>query len=83
MPTLYVEDVPKDLYEGLRRRAKENRRSITAEVIDLLEHHVPTAGEIARRGKAMKRSRELRRRKSPKAGPFPTVVQMLREDRGR
>ncbi len=29
MPTLYVENVPRDLYEALRKCAKSQRRSIT------------------------------------------------------
>ena len=41
MPTLYVENVPKDLYEALRARARKNRSSIAAEVIELLEQFVP------------------------------------------
>jgi plasmid stability protein len=36
MPTLYVRNVPFDLYEALRKRAKQNGRSIAAEVIALL-----------------------------------------------
>jgi plasmid stability protein len=33
MATLYVENVPDDLYEALRNRARSQRRSIAAEVI--------------------------------------------------
>jgi plasmid stability protein len=36
MPTLYVENVPNDLYEALRDRARRHRRSIAAEVVSLL-----------------------------------------------
>ena len=32
MPTLYVENVPKELYEALRKRARNQRRSIAAEM---------------------------------------------------
>ena len=49
MPTLYVENVPKDLYEALRARARKNRSSIAAEVIALLKETVPTAAELERR----------------------------------
>jgi hypothetical protein len=51
MPTLYVENVPKDLYEAPRKRAKSNRKSIAAEVIDPLRHTVPTAAALAKRRK--------------------------------
>ena len=43
MATLYVENVPDDLYEALRSRAKARRRSIAAEVLALLEENIPTA----------------------------------------
>ena len=33
MATLYVENVPEDIYKALRKRARGNRRSIAAEVI--------------------------------------------------
>ena len=49
MPTLYVENVPKDLYEALRARARKNRSSIAAEVIEMLKDTVPTAAELKRR----------------------------------
>lgn len=37
MPTLYVRDVPEDLYARLKERAAQERRSISQEVINLLE----------------------------------------------
>lgn len=33
MATLYVENVPDDLYRALRKRVKANHKSIAAEVI--------------------------------------------------
>jgi plasmid stability protein len=49
MVILYVENVPDDLYEALRKRAKNQRRSIAAEVLCLLESNVPTAKALQRR----------------------------------
>ena len=49
MPTLYVENVPKALYQALRARARKNCSSIAAEVIALLKDNVPTASELKRR----------------------------------
>ena len=83
MPTLYVENVPEDLYDALRKRAKENHKSISAEVISLLESNVPTAAEIKRRLKLFGEIQKIRARKSPGKGPFPSAVEMLREDRER
>ena len=43
MATLYVENVPDEIYKALRKRARANRKSIAAEVIALLEQNIPTA----------------------------------------
>lgn len=83
MPTLYVENVPEDLYEALRARARERRTSISAEVLSLLEKDVPTAKELARRQEFMARILEIAARPSPKPGPHPSSEEMLREDRDR
>jgi hypothetical protein len=37
MPTLVVDDVPLDVYEGLQRRAEAGRRSIPEEALALLK----------------------------------------------
>jgi len=83
MATLYVENVPDDLYEALRKRARENRKSIAAEVIELLERFVPTERELKNRRAAIRRLAELRSHPSPLTGPFPTTEEMQREDRER
>ena len=83
MPTLYVENVPKDLYQALRKRARENRTSIAAEVISLLQRNIPTGEELHRRREFYQRMAEFRARQSQSAGPFPTVEEMIREDRDR
>ena len=83
MPTLYVENVPDNLYEALRARAQANRTSISAEVLGLLAQNVPTPEELSRRKAVVERAKRLRSRRSPGKGPFPSAEEMLREDRGR
>jgi hypothetical protein len=83
MPTLYVENVPDELYRGLRQRAHENRSSIAAEVISLLERNIPTAAEMKRREQFYQRMAKFRARRPDGDGPFPTTEQMIREDRKR
>jgi plasmid stability protein len=83
MPTLYVENIPDELYRALRKRARENRKSIAAEVISLLERNVPTAKELQGRREFYKRMAELRSRRPEGRGPFPTAEEMIREDRER
>jgi plasmid stability protein len=83
MPTLYVENVPADLYSALRARAKLNRRSIAAEVLSLLEANVPTEKELRRRRDVVRKLMNLRSSVPPVPGTFPTAEEMIREDRER
>ena len=83
MATLYVENVPDDIYKALRKRAKQNRTSIAAEIISLLEHHVPTEAELRRRRKLYDDLARLRERPPLGPGPFPSAEEMIREDRER
>jgi plasmid stability protein len=83
MATLYVENVPDDIYKALRKRAREKRKSIAAEVIELLEQNVPTEQELKRRQEFFDKLAELRSQPSPGPGPFPSTEEMIREDRER
>jgi plasmid stability protein len=83
MATLYVENVPDDIYKALRKQAKAGNTSIAAEVIALLKRHVPTEAELKRRREFYDRMAELRARPSLTPGPFPPVEDMIREDRER
>lgn len=83
MPTLYVENVPADLYEALRTRAQERRKSISAEVIALLEENVPTAKELASRRELLNQARRIRARRPRAPGLSPSSEVIEREDRRR
>lgn len=83
MATLYVENVPDELYDALRKRARKNRKSIAAEVLELLEQNVPTERELKARRAFFRRLERLASQPSPSPGPFPTTEEMVREDRSR
>ena len=83
MPTLYVENVPRGLYEALRARARKNRSSMAAEVIGLMEQFVPTAEVLKRRRQIYEDLAEIRAHKPLGSGPFPSTEEMIREDRNR
>jgi plasmid stability protein len=75
MATLYVRDVPEPLYERLRARARQNGRSLNAEVLEIL-------GEVTEReqfsGRITQRLAELARESSlPPDAPKPE--DMIRE----
>jgi len=71
MATLYVEKVPDDLYEALRERARQHRRSIAAEVLSLLGENIPTAQELRARQEFFRQVQRLQSRRPRSIGPFP------------
>jgi hypothetical protein len=83
MPTLYVENVPEDVYEAIRRRARENRTSIAREVLIALKEKFPTAEELKRRRRIFDELARLRATEPPGKGPFPSSEELVREDRER
>ena len=83
MATLYVENVPDDVYKALRKRAHKNGTSMAAEVIGLLKQFIPTEAELKRRREFYDRLAELRAKPPLTPGPFPSAEEMIREDRER
>ncbi len=80
MPVLHVRNVPDDLYTRLQRRAAAQRRSLSAEVITLLEWAVEGRERFSELSLA-----SIRRRRffEPAAVGAPDSTTLLREDRGR
>lgn len=83
MPTLYVENVPGELYEALRQQAKNKRKSVAAEVIEMLHDYVPTKAQLKRRADFLREIQEFQARQPLTPGPFPSAEEMIREDRER
>jgi plasmid stability protein len=83
MATLYVENVPDDLYQALRERAHQHRKSITAEVLSLLAESVVTDAERKARQQFLKRTQHLRSHRARSTAAFPSSEELQREDRGR
>ena len=82
MPTLHVRNVPRGLYGRIRKLAERDRRSLTGEVIRLLdrasldEAYRESPAEIV--GRIRRRTAKL---KLPPGGK--NSVELLREDRSR
>jgi antitoxin FitA len=81
MATLYVRNIPGDLYERLQRWAAERDHSVNAEVIDLLHAE---ADRRAQDAEFARRFDEYRQKYCGKqvAGP-PWASDLIREDRDR
>lgn len=77
MATIYVRNVPADLYAELQRWAFENGRSVNAEVIELLRE---TAGRRAAHGRWAAQIEALRAKYPREPGP-PWASDVLVEER--
>lgn len=53
MPTLTIRNVPEELHQALKERAKKNRRSVNQEVIAELGEVVGGSQEEGKRNRAM------------------------------
>ena len=80
MPILHVRNVPETLYTDLQRRADRQRRSLSAEVITLLEWALT---EAERTSEMTLTSIRQRRSLDPASTGAPDSTTLLRQDRER
>jgi plasmid stability protein len=80
MPILHVRNVPDTLYADLQHRAERQRRSLSAEVITLLEWAL---AEAERTSEMTLTSIRQRRSFNPAAAGAPDSTTLLRQDRDR
>lgn len=82
MATLHVRNIPERLYRRIQKLAQEERRSVTAEVIQLLSQGIEV--REARRGAAavIKRIRSRSQKVELPSG-WVDSVELIREDRSR
>ncbi|MEH1814813.1 MAG: Arc family DNA-binding protein [Nostoc sp.] len=88
MATLYVRNLPDDLYAKLQELAASEHRSINAQVITLLEQALKTETqqiEDQKRQNVLKVLEESRQRRRVNPADFglPDSTQLIREDRDR
>ncbi|BDI17133.1 hypothetical protein ANSO36C_29350 [Nostoc cf. commune SO-36] len=88
MATLYVRNLPDDLYAKLQELAASEHRSINAQVITLLDQALKTEAQQAedeKRKNVPKLLEEirLRREQLPDDIEWPDSTAMIREDRDR
>jgi plasmid stability protein len=78
--TLYVRDMPDDLYARLRDEARDSRRSIGATAIEILQGELRERRELPV-GELLKRARKVRSRAVRSASV--SVADEIRADRAR
>jgi plasmid stability protein len=82
MPTLQIRNFPEELLQKIKERAARNHRSLSEEVIALIELALENEEIRSKRAAALARIPKNRK----KAGPLPAGVDtltLLREDRAR
>lgn len=82
MAILHVRDFPQKLHTRLKQRAADHRRSLSAEVVKLLEWAVREADRSAEVASSLEAIRERRSFEPAKAGA-PDSTSLLRADRDR
>ena len=82
MATLFVKDFPDDVYEALKDRARENGRSLAAEVRIILQQFVPRRRSQKEVAESVRAFREKIAREG-RGMSTEEIVQMVREDRDR
>jgi plasmid stability protein len=80
MQTLHVRSVPDELYERLRALAQHEQRSLSAQVIVLLDRALESETNAQEQAQLLA---EIRRRRFTPPTTAPDPVEMLREDRAR
>ncbi len=81
MPTLYVRNVPAELYERLRREAASARRSLGAETIELLRRGLSRRPGVSLE-QLLQHADRVRAEHALPAGSS-TAAELIREDRDR
>ena len=82
MATIYVRNCPDEMYERIKTRAAEGRRSVAAEILVLVDQALRSDDPVKRRLQALERIAERRRRNPQPPGAVDTLT-LLREDRAR
>lgn len=80
MPTLHVRNVPETLYDRLRQRAQKRNRSLSAEVVMLLDFAMDESEDTQT---DLLNSIRRRRFFNPAVAAAPDSTTLLREDRER
>jgi antitoxin FitA len=77
---ILVRNVPEPVIDTLKQWAAENRRSLQAEILTILEE---TVDARCRRERFFREADEFRRRLEQRGGQHPDSVELIREDRER
>ena len=77
MPNILVRNLPDEVVEELKQRARRHNRPLQQEVSDILIRSACQGRDVAQRAAT------IRERLLARGGTFSDSVDLLREDRGR
>ena len=80
MPTLHVRSVPEELYERIQKLAYAKNRSLSAQVVMLLNQALQEESQRKRQTQILNK---IRRRRFVPPAEAPDSTRLLREDRRR
>lgn len=80
MPTLHVRSVPDEVYSQLQSLAQVKQRSLSAQVVAMLERALEAEAQQQQQARLLD---TIRRRRFTPPAPAPDSVDLLREDRQR
>lgn len=80
MPTLHVRSVPEDLYNQIKSLAQSERRSLSAQVILMLQRSLKLEQQ---RQEQIELLQGIRRRRFVPPNDAPDPVELLQADRAR
>ncbi len=80
MNTLHVRSIPDELYQRLQLLAKKRNRSLSAQVVDMLEQALEEEELRLKQAAALN---SIRRRRFTPPDQAPSSLDLLREDRDR
>ena len=83
MATLYVENVPEELYDALKQRARGRRKSDFGGGAGIVIGAHPHRSGIGAPPELAAAGAQIQRSSSTVKLPFPSSEEMQREDRGR
>ncbi len=83
MKTYTIRDIPEDLFERFKSLAQQERRSINAELIEVMDRAVQQDALRQQRVAALQQIAALRRSLPPQTREGKDSLTLLREDRDR
>jgi hypothetical protein len=81
MPNVMVRNIPERDYAELRQDAKQNRRSINAEILSLLADKAAMSRRRRHAARVMKKIEKIREEIARKYPNQPDSIDLIREDR--